>query len=536
MKSQKFFFVFLFLASFTFAQESKDPVEIYMKTITANDAKAHLTFLASDELEGRETTKRGQKVAAMYLATQFMRMGLTPVVYDSVAKSFSYFQKFQLDQKSWDNVSLTVKGKKTKQFTFMKDFYLFPNSGHNNSITGNVVFAGYGIEEKNYNDFVSGKDTLDMKGKIVLILNGEPMKGDTSLITGKKELSPWSTQWRQKLYHLRDKGAVGVLIVVNHDISEINIPGSAMQLHSVKSSNGTTVPVYYVSPEIANTILAENKITVQTLKNLIDKSLGNLSYPLKKTSVTLFASQKNSPAYSENVLGYLKGTDKKDEVVIITAHYDHLGTDGKEIWNGADDDGSGTTAVLEIAEAFSIAAKNGFRPRRSILFMPVAGEEKGLLGSSYYSDHPVFLLEKTVADLNIDMIGRIDPKHDEAKIENYTYIIGSDKLSTELHQINEEANKKYTHLDFDYEYNRPDDPNRFYYRSDHYSFAKHNIPVIFYFTGVHKDYHQPTDEVDKIHFDKIEIIARLVFATAWELANREEKIKVDVQNDFPNGR
>ncbi len=226
----------------------------------------------------------------------------------------------------------------------------------------------------------------------------------------------------------------------------------------------------------------------------------------------------------ENVLGYIEGTDKKEELIIITAHYDHLGKHDTLLFNGADDNGSGTAAILEIAEAFMLAKDEGFGPRRSILIMPVSGEEKGLLGSKYYTDNPIYPLEKTVANLNIDMIGRIDYYHDTS---NYIYLIGSDMLSKELHSISEEINKKYIGLDLDYTFNKEDDPNRYYYRSDHYNFAKNNIPVIFYFNGLHDDYHKVTDTLEKIDFKKIEKITRLVFLTAWELANRDQRIIVD---------
>jgi Zn-dependent M28 family amino/carboxypeptidase len=226
------------------------------------------------------------------------------------------------------------------------------------------------------------------------------------------------------------------------------------------------------------------------------------------------------------VLGFMEGTDKKEEVLVITAHYDHvgLGSNG-QIHNGADDDGSGTVSVLEIAQAFSEAKKKGKGPRRSILFMTVTGEEKGLLGSAHYTTNPVLALENTIADLNIDMVGRTDKEH-EGK-GDYIYVIGSDKLSSELHAINEANNTKFTKMDLDYKYNAPDDPNRFYYRSDHYNFAKYKIPVAFFFNGVHADYHQPTDDVDKIEFDKMEKRAKLVFYTAWTLANRDNRIVVD---------
>lgn len=230
---------------------------------------------------------------------------------------------------------------------------------------------------------------------------------------------------------------------------------------------------------------------------------------------------------SENVLAYIKGSEKPDEVVIISAHLDHIGISGNgAINNGADDDGSGTVAIMQIAKAFKTAVKEGYEPKRSILFLHVTGEEKGLFGSRYYADvDPVFPLKNTVANLNIDMIGRVDPKH-EGK-PNYLYLIGSDKISKELHDVSEAVNKQYFNMEFDYTYNDENDPNRFYYRSDHYNFAKNNIPVIFYFNGTHADYHKPTDTPDKINYAFLETRTRLIFHTAWELANRDERIKVD---------
>jgi Zn-dependent M28 family amino/carboxypeptidase len=228
---------------------------------------------------------------------------------------------------------------------------------------------------------------------------------------------------------------------------------------------------------------------------------------------------------SENVVAYVKGTEKPDEIVVISAHLDHVGVKNGEIYNGADDDGSGTVAMLEIAEAFQMASKAGKGPKRSILFLHVTGEEKGLLGSKYYTENPLFPLANTVCDLNIDMIGRIDERHKEDP--NYLYLIGSDKLSTELHNLSEEINAKYTKINFDYKYNDENDPNRFYYRSDHYNFAKHNIPIIFYFNGTHADYHKPTDTPDKINYELLENRTKLIFHTAWEIANKETRIIAD---------
>ncbi|GAA4883563.1 M28 family metallopeptidase [Flaviramulus aquimarinus] len=231
---------------------------------------------------------------------------------------------------------------------------------------------------------------------------------------------------------------------------------------------------------------------------------------------------------SENVLAYIKGSEKPEEIIILSAHLDHIGVsrNGK-INNGADDDGSGTVAIIEIAEAFKAAEKVGYGPKRSVLFLHVTGEEIGLFGSRYYATvDPIFPLKNTVVNLNIDMIGRVDPKHEESG-KNYLYLIGSDKLSKELHNVSEEVNKTYFNMDFDYTYNDDNDPNRFYYRSDHYNFAKHNIPVIFYFNGTHADYHKPSDTPDKINYEFLETRTRLIFHTAWELANRDERLKLD---------
>jgi len=228
---------------------------------------------------------------------------------------------------------------------------------------------------------------------------------------------------------------------------------------------------------------------------------------------------------SENVIAYIKGSEKPDEYVVISAHYDHLGQKGEKIYNGADDDASGTSAVLQIAKAFQQAVMDGNGPKRSIVFLNVTGEEEGLFGSKYYTENPIFSLENTVVNLNIDMVGRFDQKHTDHP--EFVYLIGADKLSSELHDLSEATNKKYTNLILDYTYNDENDPNRFYYRSDHYNFAKNNVPIIFYFNGVHEDYHKPTDTADKIRYDLLQKRTQLVFYTAWEIANRENRLVVD---------
>jgi len=230
---------------------------------------------------------------------------------------------------------------------------------------------------------------------------------------------------------------------------------------------------------------------------------------------------------SENVVAFIKGNEKPNEIIVLSAHYDHLGIKNGKTYYGADDDGSGTVAILEIAEAFQKAVKEGDTPKRSILFLHVTGEEKGLLGSKYYTNFPIFPLKNTVVDLNIDMIGRVDSIHTFNPY--YVYLIGSNKLSTELHKLSEKINNNFTKLNLDYTYNSEDDPNRYYYRSDHYSFAKNNIPIIFYFSGTHKDYHKASDTPDKINYEVLAKRTQLIFYTAWELANRNTRIKVDKQ-------
>ena len=230
----------------------------------------------------------------------------------------------------------------------------------------------------------------------------------------------------------------------------------------------------------------------------------------------------------------------KNEILVISGHYDHIGltTSGPDkVNNGADDDGVNVYRRSFNSRAYFKAKKHGKGPRRSILFLTVAGEEKGLLGSEWYSEHPVFPLENTVTDLNIDMIGRTGTEYKTSPDSvNYCYLIGSDKLSTDLHRISEEANSKYTKLKIDYKFNDPNDPERIYYRSDHYNFAKHGIPIIFYFNGVHEDYHKPSDEVSKINFPLLAKRAQLVYFTSWELANRDKRPVVDVKNDMPASR
>lgn len=271
--------------------------------------------------------------------------------------------------------------------------------------------------------------------------------------------------------------------------------------------------------------MAANYIKNFYLKHNISSPLGEDVY-FQEVPKTFFREGSVSND-SENVIAFVEGSENPEEVIIITAHYDHVGVRDGKIYNGADDDGSGTVAVMLLAQAFQKAKDEGNGPKRSVAFLHVTGEEIGLFGSRYYTDvNPIFPLDNTIANLNIDMIGRIDP--DKAENPNYIYLIGSDKLSQDLHKVSEAVNATYVGLELDYKYNAENDPNRFYYRSDHYNFAKNNIPVIFYFNGVHADYHKHTDTPDKIEYELLEKRTHLIFHTAWALANRKDRVALDI--------
>ncbi|MBC7522851.1 MAG: M28 family peptidase [Flavobacterium sp.] len=271
--------------------------------------------------------------------------------------------------------------------------------------------------------------------------------------------------------------------------------------------------------------MAGKYLIEQYKKNGIPFPKGATSYYQTVPAAYLNAKYNENLPDSENIWAFIEGSEKPEEIVVISAHYDHVGVKNGEVYNGADDDGSGTVALVEIAQAFQKAKNEGHGPKRSILILHVTGEEHGLHGSRFYSENPLFPLKNTVADVNIDMIGRRDEDHKESN--NYIYLIGSDYLSTDLYNICEEVNTKFIHTKIDYKYNDRADKNRFYYRSDHYNFAKNGIPSVFIFNGVHADYHKATDEVDKIEFDALAKRAQLAFTIAWEIANRPNRIVVD---------
>lgn len=495
-------------------------------SITSEELKAHLNILASDEFEGRETGTEGQKKAADYIANTFEGMGLPKIMGEQ-----AYFQKIAFLSQNWKNIRLQINGETIKH---LRDFYAYPSTNRErDTVAANeVVFLGYGIEDKRYNDYKG----VDVKGKTILIYDREPTnRKGISYISRKKELSDWSTDWRKKLKAAKKHGVSTVLIIdsgfkENMAAARKLIINRRLQMGAGEMPEKNYANNCFVSSTLAKKIIGNTYQEIVKIRKKIEKKGKPISLNLP-CDLQLIQRKNVRSLYGENVLGFVEGIDAdlKEEVIIVTAHYDHLGKRGNSVYNGADDNGSGTSSVLEICEAFVEAKKQGIGPRRSLLFMLVSGEEKGLLGSEFYTQYPVFPLEQTVANVNIDMVGRVDEKHQDNP--KYIYVIGSDRLSTELHTINETANSTYTQLELDYTYNAKDDPNRYYYRSDHYNFAEKGIPAIFYFSGTHKDYHKITDTVDKINFQKMENIAKLVFYTSWELANRDKRIEVDVKQE-----
>ncbi len=510
--------ILLCLPSILLAQQIDTTAVRFSKYVTAEGMKKNLTVLASDEYEGRETGQKGQKMSAEYISKYYKDLGIpaSPKLKDG------YQQSFPLEVFNPQTVKISFHKKEYKQ---NKDFYTWANiTGDTTFSIGDITFCGYGINTLVYNDY----DKADVKNKTVMVLAGEPYHADgKSMITHNAEASQWTSNYRMKQTEAKKQG-IKYLLVVDTNLAESmlqqdhRINGTRM---SIDGKTSLSFPfIIYISKQMADDILAASKEKISAISSKISSTKKTVSFT-SKTNLTIQLTQEKRSIQAENVMAYVEGTDLKDEVIVLSAHYDHLGIIDGKVYNGADDDGSGTVAIMQLAKAFEEAKKQGKGPRRSMLFLNVSGEEKGLLGSEYYAEHPVYELSKTVCDLNIDMIGRLDEAHE--KNANYVYLIGSDKLSSELHKISEQANKTYTKLDLDYTFNDENDPNRFYYRSDHYNFAKNNVPVIFYFNGVHADYHQETDEVQKIDFNKMEKISRLVFFTAWQLANQTERIKID---------
>ncbi|WP_448700951.1 M28 family peptidase [Mucilaginibacter sp. AW1-3] len=489
----------------------------YAKIITAEDAKKHLSILASDEYEGRETAKPGATMAANYIAGEFKKLGLQAPV------NGSYFQDVPLLSTTAQGKSLSING---TAFAPRKDFnigsYLTGETKDYDFKASEVIYLGHKVG----GDPAAELGTTNITGKAVFLVNdGENRQSIAKRLTFIQSKHP-------------------SIIITSTSGNGFGGPGgqrggqrgggngAPRASLSIKPDKPIVAPAPVISimPEAANQLVSSSGETFETFKASGDAN-GMQANQTIKADIALTISTTCEQTKAAEVLGYMPGTDLKDEVLVFSAHYDHLGltTSGTDkVYNGADDDGSGTTGILEIATAFAQAKKEGHGPRRSILFLGNVGEEKGLLGSEYYTDHPIYPMANTITDLNIDMIGRVGEEYvGKPDSANYVYVIGSSMLSSDLHKINDEANAKYTKLDLDYKYDDLKDPNRYYYRSDHYNFAKHNVPIIFYFNGVHADYHQATDEIGKINFPLLAKRAQLVFYTGWELANRDKRPVVD---------
>ncbi len=499
------------------AQTNNESAQKFADLINPKGLKEKLSVIASAEMEGRETATPGQKRAAAYIEDQFKKFGLKPGNGDSYQQVYPVYQDELIDKK------FQVNG---KTFEWDKDYTFSLQSLSNGDWTfNNVVFAGYGLVDsaKKINDFAN----LDLKGKIVMVLDGLPDNYAAPQTQNGRRGFGGPGSANTKAMAARTKGAIG-LFVISKDFPKKIPTVTKGNMYLAKQAAGNSFLTASISEEIAAAILGgTTKMSSTQLKETVKADyVSEIKVVANKTTVNLESS---------NVIGLLPGTDKKDEYVFLTGHYDHLGKRGDVIYYGADDDGSGTTSVLQMAEAFTTAARKGYKPRRTIVFMTVSGEEKGLWGSQYYSEHPIFPLEKTSVDLNTDMNGRIDTERKLPDTLNYIYVIGHDKLSSELPIINEAANNNYTKLTLDYKFDDPNDVNRIYYRSDHYNFARKGVPVLFFYDGMlQADYHKPTDTIEKINFELMSKRVQLVYYTAWDMANRDNMLKRDTPLNMPN--
>ena len=487
-------------AFFCFAQKKADPV-LFGNSIKSENLQRHLYQIAGPAFEGRETATAGQRKAASYIEDYFKGLGLKPGNNDSFQYSYPVFKDSLISS------SIQVNG---QEFELNRDYQnriLSKSFSFSYGLT-NVIFAGYGLSDSVRDDYKG----LNVGGKIVMILGGFPPGYVQTQIT-KKNFNSFA-----KVDAAQKHGAVAILsIQEDFPRSKSLIDPGLMYRKYFREE--ISPAFFYISENIARKIMGSD----------YDLTKKGSSRTRPYTAEIFLGLQKQTQLLqSSDVLGFLEGGDLKDQVLVISAHYDHLGKKDSVIYFGADDDGSGTVSLLELAAAFSKAKAAGKGPRRSILFLANSGEEKGLWGSEFYTDHPLYPMDKTTADLNIDMIGRKDPNRKQGDSNNYVYIVGDDKLSTDLHAISVAMNKKYTGLELDYKFNDPKDPLRIYFRSDHYNFARKGVPIIFYFDGIHADYHMPTDTPDKIDYDLMVKRAQLVFYTAWEMANRENMLKRDL--------
>ena len=493
--------------------------------ITAAQIKDYLTFIASDEMEGRDTPSRGLDTTAKYLASQLSRWGLKPAGDDG-----TYFQRIALRRSKIDP-GLTRAEFDTQTFTYGEDFLADTTAG---SVSGQLVYAGHGWVIKAQN--IDAYRGLEVKDKIVVIAGDQLPKGVSGLSGRQGE------DWDFPATAAQKRGAKGIIFVpgyatwANWSLSRQRATerGSVI-VEKFQTSNATPFPSITAGPRLLSALFRGEKSNGSAIFNRAATNDTVEPFELKpEKKISLTVGIKSETVSTQNVVAVLEGSDPalKNEYVAIGAHYDHVGigtpVNGDAIYNGADDDGSGTTAVLAMAEAFA----RGPRPKRSILFIWHAGEEKGLWGSKYFTDYPTIPINQIITELNIDMIGRTKKENDKPANQplpkpGEIFLIGSKMMSTELGELSEAVNKSYLNLKFNYKYDDPNDPERFFYRSDHFNYARKGIPIIFYMDGVHEDYHRPSDSVEKIDFEQMEKVTRTVYATAWELANRAQRPRVD---------
>jgi hypothetical protein len=481
------------------------------QVITADLVHAHLTYLASDTLKGRNTPSPGLDSAAAYIASVFREAGLKPV-------NGTYFESFALNRISLGdtNALQITSGGVTRSFAIKDDFTPFDMTGDRLS-SGDVVFAGYGITapELKYDDYQG----IDVKGKIVFVLRHEPGEEDSSSVFKGKLATDYSNV-NTKVRIAVEHGAVAVLVAtdpLNHTMLTARgfpwpslskfIPKDALP-YTLAAEESEKIPVAHVGPKVIETLFGSVD-SLRALQASIDRTVAPRSFALKGTSASVRTTTVIDRAETRNVVGLIEGRDPalKDQLVILGAHYDHVGykkehAPGEDyIFNGADDNASGTTAVLGIAAAFGAADQ---RPRRSVLFIAFAGEEKGLFGSEYYSRKPLFPLNKTIAMLNMDMVGR-------NSVDSLS-LIGGGKESA-INRLTREENEGIGFVLVDELLSGGG--------SDHQSFSKRNVPVLFYHSGLHRDYHQVSDHAEAIDMNKVARVARLVYRTAWRLADDE---------------
>ncbi len=507
--------ILIFPFAFVLAQNIDPAALTGYQTIQTTELYSRLSVLTADSLEGRETSYLGQHKAAQYIAREFQQFHLKPL-----GDSGTYFQHFNVTATGMDSATniVTTVGSTSKTFHWGTDFIGGPV--FDTTVSGKVAFIGFTDSELDE----AAKEKL--AGRILFVFIGKRRYADD---TSRALLL-------QRLYALRRESSAAAILMITDEEG----PASFLLVRSLLWDMGTDKAIikmpdtmkpvqqlsirFIVSAELAQTILQGSGVSLQQFRSAAEKENGFSPLFLDNVTVTVNSKSIHEIRQTENVVGLLEGNDPqlKNEVVVISAHHDHLGKDlAGNIYHGADDDGSGTTSLMDLAEAFS---NNPIKPKRSILFLSVTGEEKGLFGSTFYTNHPIIPLEHTFTDLNIDMIGRTDDLHQDRPALNYVYVIGSDKISPQLDSLLNAANKESENIDLNYKYNDENDPEQYYRRSDHYNFAKHNVPVVFFFTGNHKDYHKPTDTIDKIQFDKMIKIDHVIYDLAWKLGNLEHPL------------